>query len=347
MVDVTVSIVHASRPELTLGCLESLEHGAAERHAIEVVVLDNASGDDLSANLRERFPRSNVRVIEQPFRAGFGANHNTVARATASRYILILNPDTRVPPRAVDMLVDYLDDHPTAALAGPVIRGFDGAEQGSAWRPMTIAGYALWALTLGQRGVAVRGRTARPVHAVSACAMLVRREATEEVGLFDESFFMFSEEWDLAQRLHQLGLERHFVPEVEVRHYGQESTKHVPERQVNEIWRSLDLYLARYHSPLEARVLRSLWGLGYAFVLTAAAVGRALPSPLRPARASSWTPAVYKLHVRNALTGTRAPGLKELADDWNRAHGAGPAAEVRAIGEGEASTRRVPRNATA
>jgi FkbM family methyltransferase len=234
------------------------------------------------------------------------------------------------------MLVDYLDEHPAAALAGPVIRGFDGAEQDSAWRAMTITGYAIWALTFGQHGVAVRGETARPVQAVSACAMLVRREAMEAVGLFDESYFMFSEEWDLAQRLHRLGLECHFVPEVEVRHHGQESTKHLPERQVNEIWRSLDLYLARYHRPLEARVLRSLWGLGYAFVLTAAAVGRALPSALRPAQASSWTPEVYRLHVRNALRGIREPGFKELADEWNRAHAAGPAPEVRVIGDGRA-----------
>ena len=137
MVDVTVSIVHASRPELTLGCLESLEHGAAERHAIEVVVLDNASGDDLSANLRERFPRSNVRVIEQPFRAGFGANHNTVARATASRYILILNPDTIIHDRALDKWVESADRHPEAGAFGCRVLNPDGSYQDPA-RPFPL-----------------------------------------------------------------------------------------------------------------------------------------------------------------------------------------------------------------
>jgi GT2 family glycosyltransferase len=318
MVDVTVSIVHASRPEMTLDCLESLEQDHARRSSIEIVVLDNASGDNLAALVSERFPT--VRVIEQPFRAGFGANHDTVIRATSSRYVFVLNPDTRVPPTTIDTLVDYLDEHPEAAIAGPLIRGFDGIRQGSAWRPMTIPIQLVWALTLGQLGVVVRGRRARAVHAVSACAMLARREDFEQVGLFDESYFMFSEEWDLAQRFHRLGLERHYVPTVEVVHHGQESTKHVPERQVNETWRSLDVYLARYHSLVEARVLRALLGLGYVFTAVTVAVLRVLPSPLRPARANSWTPVVYKVHVRNAFRGIREPGLKELAEDWNRTH---------------------------
>jgi hypothetical protein len=99
MVDVTISIVHASQPELTLGCLESLERSDTTRCTTEVVVLDNACGDNLASLISERLPSSNVRVIEQAFRAGFGANHNTVIRATSSRYVLVLNPDTRVPPR--------------------------------------------------------------------------------------------------------------------------------------------------------------------------------------------------------------------------------------------------------
>jgi GT2 family glycosyltransferase len=334
MVDVTVSIVHASRTELTLGCLESLE-GDATRCSTEIVVLDNASGENLAAAVSKRFP--NVRVIEQSFRAGFAANQNTVISQTAGRYILVLNPDTHVPPSTVDTLVDYMDRHPEAAVAGPAIRGFDGVQQASAWRPMTITARLVWALTLGQFGLVVRRRTARHVHAVSACSMLARRSALEQVGLFDESFFMFSEEWDLAERLDRLKLERHYVPEVEVIHHGQESTKHVLERQVNETWRSFDLYLARYRSPQEARVLRAIAGLGYALVLVTGAGLQALPRCLRPSRARSWTPVAYKLHVRNAFRGTREPGLKELAEEWNRVHATSPSDEH---GSGKGRHRR-------
>jgi len=317
MVDVTISIVHASKRELTLDCLKSLEADACRRSTVEIVVLDNASEDDLVSVVSERFP--GVRLMDQLFRAGFGANHNTVIRASESRYVLVLNPDARVGPGTIDALVDYLDEHPEAAIATPAIRGFDGVQQGSAWREMTISSQLVWALTFGQLGVVVRTKAAGPVHAVSSCGMLARRESFEAVGLFDECYFMYSEEWDLAQRLQRAGLERHYVPTVEMLHHGQESTKHVPERRINEIWRSLDLYLARYHSPLQAATLRATLGFGNALTFAVAVVLQVLSDRLRPARANSLIPTVYKLHARNAFRRARGPGLRELAEEWNRA----------------------------
>lgn len=184
----TVSIVHASQPELTLDCLESLECDHSRRSSVEVVVLDNASGDDLATLVRERF--GNIRVIEQAFRAGFSVNQNSVILATTSRYVFVLNPDTQVPSGTIDGLVDYLDTHPKAAVAGPLIRGFDGRKQLSALRLMTIPVQLVWALTLGQLGaVASRGTSPGPVGAVGGCAMLVSRDALERIGLFDEAYF--------------------------------------------------------------------------------------------------------------------------------------------------------------
>src|SRR6476469_2281543 len=109
MIDVTVSIVHASKPALTLDCLASLRADTGRRCSVEIVVLDNASGDGLAAAIKEQAP--DVRVIEQRCRAGFGANQNTIIRSTHSRYVFVLNPDTRVPSGTIDGLVDYLDLH--------------------------------------------------------------------------------------------------------------------------------------------------------------------------------------------------------------------------------------------
>jgi GT2 family glycosyltransferase len=313
--DITISIVNTNGREHLLQCLESLAGVDAE-----IVVLDNASEDGSAEAVRERFP--DVRVIAQEWRAGFGANHNTVIRKTHSRYVLLLNEDMVIPEGAVERLATYLDAHPNAAVAGPLIRGFDGNQQGSAWRLMTIPVQLVWPLTLGQRGaVASRGSSARPVGAVAAGAAMYRRRALEEVGLFDEGYFMFGEEGELAQRWRSLRLERHYVPEVEVLHAGQHSTAQVPERQINEVWRSLDLYLSRYHSAAEARVLRGLTGVGYGFALLAARVGLRLPMRVRPRAADSWKPDIYRLHVRNAFRGTRNPGMSELAAEWNRLHG--------------------------
>jgi GT2 family glycosyltransferase len=315
---VVVSIVNTNGRDHLLACLESLDASEAE-----IVVLDNASDDGSVEAVHERFP--GVRVIAQPLRAGFGTNHNSVLRATKSEYVLVLNEDTQVSPGSLDTLVRYLDEHPNVAVAGPLIRGFDGLRQGSAWRLMTIRVQLTWALTLGRRGAVVsHGSTPKRVDAVAAGATLYRRRALEEAGLFDEAYFMFGEEADLARRLTRLGYETHYVPTAEILHHGQQATAHVPERQINEFWRSLDIYLGRYHSPLEARVLRWLTGLGYAFAVVAAAIGGRLPRRLRPAGAESWNPRAYRLHVRNAFRGDRDPGLRELAEDWNRARGVAP-----------------------
>jgi N-acetylglucosaminyl-diphospho-decaprenol L-rhamnosyltransferase len=320
VIDVTASIVHASRPDLTLECVESLRADHTRRSSIEIVVLDNAAEDDLGTRLQEHHPE--VRVISQRWRAGFSANQNTIIRSTKSRYVLVLNPDTRVPPGTIDVLVDYLDARPDVAVAGPLIRGFDGLQQGSAWRFVSIPVQAVWALTLGRLGAVVsRGNAPRPVDAVSASAMLVRRTALESIGLFDESYFMFGEEAELARRLDRLGLMRHYVPRVEVLHHGQGSTTSIPERQVNETWHSFDIYLARYHSAAGARVIRGLTGLGYALATLAAEVGTRLPSRLRRSVATSWDSRLYRLHARDAFRGTREPNIRQLADEWNRSQG--------------------------
>jgi GT2 family glycosyltransferase len=316
--DVVVSIVHASNADLTLDCLESLREDRARRCSARTVVLDNASGDEIATHIRERFP--GVEVVEQEFRRGFGANHNTVIRATRSRYVFVLNNDTRVARGALDTLVAYMDEHPEVAATGPLIRDFDGRQQGSAWRLMTIPVQLAWALTLGQRGAVVsRGTRPKRVGAVSACAMLIRRDAFARVGLFDESYFMFSEEADMARKFNRLGLQSHYVPAVEVFHLGQASTSRALERHVNEVWRSLDRYLDAYHSPFEARVIRWLTGLGYALAAVTAGATHRLPTRAQPRAAASWNEQYYRLHVRNAFRGNRDPGLRELAEEWNGA----------------------------
>lgn len=314
--DVTVAIVHTSQPGLTLGCLESLERDQDRKSSIDVIVLDNGSGDDVAGLVGGRFP--NVRVIHQRQRRGLGASRNVVIRNTVSRYIFFLDDDTEVQPRAIDALVEYLDTHEHVAIAGPSIRGFDGRRQGSAWRLMSVPVQLTWALTLGQFGAVVsHGDQPKRVGAVSSCAMLVRRQALEQIGFFDEAYFLYSEEPDLAQRFERVGFERHYVPTVEVLHHGQGATAHMQERSINEFWRSMDLYLARHHTKSTARVLRWLTGLGYFLATGVAVVGRSLPVHVRPAVANAWNPDVYRLHVRNAFRGIRDPGLREAADEWN------------------------------
>ena len=301
MTDLSVSIVNTNSRELLLACLNSIGSTGAE-----LVVLDNASEDGSVAAVKERFPH--VRVIEQAHRGGFGANHNTVIRETSGRYVYVLNEDTTSEDWAFARLVAYLDAHPRVAAVGPKLVYPGGRRQDSAWRFPTPLVSALGVPTLGRVGVKQsRGEIARPVDWVMGAALLLRREALEQVGLFDEGFFLYSEEVDLQYRLRQAGWEVHYLPEVTVVHHESQFSADIPERRINEMWRSRHRYWRKHHSGAGARAAALATGVQYA--------ARALLSPRRRARLA--------LHARDSWRVT-GPGLRELADEWNRRVGTAP-----------------------
>ena len=88
---------------------------------------------------------------------------------------------------------------------------------------------------------------------VMGAAVVLRREALDEVGLFDESFFLYSEEVDLQARLHRAGWEVHYFPRVSVVHHESQFSADIPERRINEMWRSRHRYWQKHHSGAGAR----------------------------------------------------------------------------------------------
>ena len=297
MTDLSVSIVNTNSRELLLACLETLP-----RAETEIVVLDNASEDGSADAVRERFP--DVRVIAQDLRAGFGANHNTVIRATEGRYVYVLNEDTTADDWAFERIVDYLDAHPRVAALGPRLVYPDGRLQDSAWRFPTPLVSAVGLLTAGKVGVKQsRGDDARGVDWVTGAALVLRREALDEVGLFDEEFFLYSEEVDLQFRLRQAGWEVHYFPEATVVHHESQFSAEIPERRINEMWRSRHRYWHKHHSGPGARIAALATGGQYAVRAAAAPLARRSPRRML-------------LHARDSWRVT-GPGLRELADEWN------------------------------
>ncbi len=226
-------------------------------------MLDNASDDGSVAAVRERFPR--VRVIEQRHRAGFGENNNAIIRATTSRYVYLLNPDTTSDDWGLERMTAYLDAHPRVAAIGPRLVWADGRPQDSAFRFPTPAVAALSLLTLSRLGVVQsRGNETREVDWATAAALLVRREALDEVGLFDEEIFMYSEETDLCARLRAAGWGIEYFPAVTVVHHQPWSESGVPERRINEQWRGRHRYWEKHHSAAGARAAALFTGAQYA-----------------------------------------------------------------------------------
>ena len=194
----------------------------------ETVVVDHGSTDGTVACVQDRFPE--VRVIEQENR-GLAAGWNRGIRETSSRYVLILNADAWAVGDGVHALLAFAETRPDAALVGPRLLNTDGSLQRSVrgfptlWRLATEY-FFLRKLAPGSRALNAfyAGGFAhdRVIEAefVMGSAMLVRREAIEQVGLLDEDFFLFSEETDWCYRFRQAGWKVLFFPGAEFVHVG-------------------------------------------------------------------------------------------------------------------------------
>jgi GT2 family glycosyltransferase len=219
--DVTVVVVTWNALPWLEQCLDSV----AGR---DVVVVDNGSTDGTVAFVRERYP--SVRVIEQDNK-GMGGGNNAGMRAADGRYFFLLNSDAWVLGDGLDKLVQLADEHPEAAVVGPKLLNTDGTLQRSARGEPT-----LWRLATEYffiRKLAPHTRLLNPLYRgdfdhdrleqvdwLYGPALLVRREAADAVGLFDEDFFMFSEEVDWLTRFRRAGWTVLFYPGAEVVHVG-------------------------------------------------------------------------------------------------------------------------------
>ena len=259
--DVSVVVVTWNALPWLEQCLDSVR-------GREVVVVDNGSSDGTVAFVRERYP--DVRVIEQENK-GMGGGNNAGMRATDGRYYFLLNSDAWVVGDGLDRLIEFADAHLDAAIVGPKLVNTDGTLQRSARGEPT-----LWRLAteyLFIRKLAPRSRLLNPLYRgdfahdrvdevdwLYGPALLVRREAADTVGLFDEDFFLFSEEVDWMTRFRRAGWKVLFFPRAEVVHVG--GASHGGRMYVENL-RSHVRWFAKHRGMKEAERARKLllWSL--------------------------------------------------------------------------------------
>lgn len=252
--EVAIAVVSYNTRAHLHACLAS-----AAGNAREIVVVDNASSDGSVEMVREEFPDVVLRASHD--NRGYGAAANQAVAACTSRYVLLLNADTLLSPDTPASLATYLDAHPRAAVAGPRLLNLDGTLQTSC-RAFPSAATVLVELTpLARAARALRyvpglgsryppaspHDRARPVDWVKGAALAIRREAFEQVGGFDESFFMYWEETDLCYRLAAAGWETHFAPVATVVHAGEASTSQHRAAMSLQLFHGLRLFSARHH----------------------------------------------------------------------------------------------------
>jgi len=315
-VELTYCVVNTSQRELLLRGLDAIaRERACVPFATEVLVLDNGSRDGSAQAAREH-PAVD-ETIALPVRRGKATNDSELLRRARGRFALLLNEDSELLSGATLALWQALQERPRAACAGAQLLRPDGRAQACAWRFPGVASALAGALMLHRvLVVQSRGQRTRAVDWCQSSALLVRREAAEQVGYLDPDFFVYSDEVDFARRLRDGGWLSLYVPEARAVHHEQLSTGALPERRIVELARGRDLYMRKHHSQAAARAVRWLTAWSYAL--------RALAALALPGH----DPRRYWRHVTATLHPDRGEGLREAAERYNRAgdRGDGPAA---------------------
>ncbi len=310
-VELSYCVVNTSQRELMLRGLDAIarERGSGDLpFATEAIVLDNGSRDGSTQAAREH-PAVD-EVIALPERRGKALNDSTLMARARGAYALLLNEDSELAPGATLALWQALQAHPEAACAGAQLLRPDGSPQACAWRfptPLTALAGTLFVHRIYT--VQSRGERTRACDWCQSSALLVRSAAAAQVGYMDPDFFVYSDEVDFARRLRDAGWRSLYVPGARAIHHEQLSTGAAGERRIVELARNRDLYMRKHHSPASARAVRWLTAWSYAV--------RALAALALPGH----SPRRYWRHVTATLRPERGEGLREAAEEYNRAGG--------------------------
>jgi GT2 family glycosyltransferase len=223
----SIVVVSFNTRELLEQCLHSIREQTKTDY--EIIVVDNASTDGTPDLIQQQFP--DVRLIRNLQNVGFARACNQALAGNRAEYVLFLNPDTKVLAGTIQTLIGFMNSHPEAGATGPTLLNSDGSLQlagntfpnlknlwiESLFLDRIFPKNPIWGfhkLSYIDRSVPLK------VDWTMGSCLLVRREALNKIGGFDEYFFLFFEETDLCLRLRQAGYEIYVVPETKVLHAG-------------------------------------------------------------------------------------------------------------------------------
>lgn len=292
--DLSIIIVNWNTRDLLAECLESvcddqLQMIGEQTPITEIIVVDNASTDGSVGMVRDRFP--SVHLRENSENIGFARANNQAIRMAMGRFILLLNSDTVVQPNALQLLIEALERYPKAGAAGPQVLNPDGTLQNcygslpSIFSEL-IGPYAFDTLTkpwgrIGGRmhKTLMPNERCKAVDRVSFACTMIRREALEQVGLLDERFEFYSEDYDYFMRLRQVGWETIFCPQSRIVHHWGASSSQRSEWSLRQLYRSKRLYSAKHQGATAETVLRFGFAVRFAIKWVIGAIRYLLGQP--------------------------------------------------------------------
>lgn len=287
MASLGIVIVNYRTPEMLRDCLRSIF--MSEGVSPAVCVVDNASGDDSAAMVRREFPQ--VTLFVQPKNQGYAHANNIgfkhfgfsaevggAVTPHAPDYILLLNPDTLLPATALAEMLAFMEQHPGCGAAGPKLIRADGSLDKACRRSFPSPEVSLWRLTGLSKLFPKHERFGRynltyieddqtiELDSVVGAFMLMRREALQQAGLLDETFFMYGEDLDLAYRIKQAGWQIWYNAAVTVMHYKGSSSKQVSSQSIFHFYDAMRIFHRKHYQqslphPLNVAIESAIWVL--------------------------------------------------------------------------------------
>lgn len=229
--DLTIIIVNWNGGELLCRCLASIRRHADPK-SVQVIVMDNNSGDGSRETAQREFPE--MRVVNTGGNLGFGRANNLAREHVSAPLVLFLNPDTEVLANTLSVMVSFMKAHPEVGALGCRMREEDGTPHEllmqwslSPWSQfLSLMFVASNTPTLIKRLLpyADPNRSDFVTNLVGGCIM-ARKTALDKVGWFDERYFMYAEDVDLCHSLIQCGWKLYYLSEAEIIHYGGGSSR--------------------------------------------------------------------------------------------------------------------------
>lgn len=222
-IDLSIIIINWNTRDILRQCLELIPAAVGDL-SFELILVDNGSTDGSQVMVRSHFPWA--RLVANKENLGFPKAVNQGIRASTGKYLALVNSDVMIPAGVLSRLVNYLQEHPQVAAVGPQLMGDDGRLQRSGgFAPTPVR--ALKHIIPGSCGLTVRSRAADgflPVDWLCAACMVMPEKVVREVGMLDDSHFMYAEDMEYGLRLKRAGWQLHLLPGVRVIHLGRASS---------------------------------------------------------------------------------------------------------------------------
>jgi GT2 family glycosyltransferase len=279
-------VVNRNTADLMVRCLDHIFQSDLDPNP-EVVVVDNGSSDDSVLRVKKRYPQ--VIVIEAGRNLGFAAANNVAVQQAKGDFVLLVNTDALLQKDCAQSLLKIMEADPRAGMVGPQLLNEDGSLQTSYEAAPTLATETLNRSLLKRLfpsrfpGKSRKLSEPEQVETLIGAVMMIRRQALEQLGGFDEDYFFFLEETDLAVRMRQAGWKVIHDPGAKAVHLQGATAKGYQSSARIEFYRSRYLFFRKHYGVRAMRVLKgvlttnltlNVLALGAASLVTFGRVGK-------------------------------------------------------------------------